>query len=198
MVLGAAFAIYSYFFPWSLDWRHNSLVDPQEQEPRWFVYAARLRDPDKQYLGKTGEHVTLPDRIVLVGSGEREAGDPESKVRFGDGVIMIPYADLTFDLTSPGLQDRVERFNQEYSTPSEEYGMTVLYLDRLDDHQGNPTYVLARLTDRTATRCVWSVTPEGEPIPLTIAFTHDREGYRYRDSITKKEALYKDLKRPQD
>lgn len=142
----------------------------------------------------SGSYVTLPDRLILVASEERE--DPIGEVRFGNEVILIPFEDLTFDLVEIDLQAHAERFNEEYRLDSDSYLRTVLYIDRIEDHDDLPTYVMARLMERTATRCVWSVTPEGKPIPLTIAFTHDRQGYYYRDSYTRNDALYKNLLRP--
>ncbi|MCA9275750.1 MAG: hypothetical protein KDA29_06975 [Phycisphaerales bacterium] len=186
------------YFPWWLRWPQGQHVDPQEREPSWFVYATRLKDPTQSFVNADGDLVQLPNRIILVSSSEREDTSPVGDVRLGDGVISIPFEALTYDLTGIDLKQFETEFNHAYATDSPEYDKAVIYIDRLKDHSGLPTYVMAHLKRRTAVRCVWSVDQDGKAIPLTIAFTHDRAGYRYRESITREEALYKGLLLPVD
>lgn len=187
---------YMPFHP--IRWPEGQHIDPQDHESRWYVYASRLRDPTQSFTTELGESVRLPNRIILVSGTEREDAGPMLDVRLGDGYIRVPIESLTFDLTGIDLAQLESEFNRVYATDGLEYKKTVIYIDRLEDHNGLPTYVMAHLMHRTAARCVWSVGDEGEPIPLTFTFTTDRNGYRYKDSITREEALYKDLLLPEN
>lgn len=197
VILGSfVFLAWDYMPFHPIRWPEGQHIDPRDHESRWFVYASRLKDPLQSFTTDLGESIQLPNRIILVSGTEREDAGPMLDVRLGDGFMRVPVESLTFDLTGIDLAQLESEFNRVYATDGQEYEKTVIYIDRLEDHNGLPTYVMAHLLRRTAARCVWSVDDEGEPIPLTFAFTTDRNGYRYKDSITREEALYKDLLLP--
>lgn len=163
-----------------IPWSDGTVVEsPDDLHWSSFVFAAQL----------VGTHESVPDRVVLFSQSELDDPYSEIDVKVGQGKRRVPKAALSFQLDPEQLQDRVARFNEEYSTASKDYRKSVLYLEQIEDHDGQPTFVMARLTDREAFRYVWSVRADGVPVPLTFAYANDRQGYRYKDSITRENAL---------
>ncbi len=163
-----------------IPWSDGTVIEsPDDLHWSGFVYAAQLTDPQ----------ASVPDRVILFAQNEIDDPYSEIDVKVGQGKKKVLKAALSFQLDPVQLQSRVARFNEEYSSASEDYRKSVLYLEQIEDHNGLPTFVMARLTDREAFRYVWSVRADGVPVPLTFAYTNDRQGYRYKDSITRENAL---------
>ncbi len=181
--------VWPLFFHPPIPWSDGVAIDPEVYIPWGFNYAAQLQDSSREFLSESGERVTLPDRLIMCSQDELDREVSTVDARSGQSFVRVPKTELDFNLDVVALQTRVDQYNDVYSTDSPDWSKAVLYVERLKDHNGLPTFVMARLTAREAFRSVWSVDPKGRPIPLTFAYTNDRNGYHYHDSISRKNAL---------
>ncbi len=192
-------AVYSTmkpFFSKGLDWGNTRIFSPDD-EPTWpFSYLALMKYDGKEYLDKDGNKQPIPQRLVFLSQDELLSSDSDGTIKFGTGLVTIPFNDLTMDLQVPELQKSFQQLCSEYSTSSEGYSKAEIHLATIPQQNGDMLYVMAKLIKNYAFRSVWTVDTEGNPTPIAFNWTNDRNGYRYRKDYTRQEILFENLYLP--